>query len=127
MMEKQKRLIDLLLNRSKKNELEWREAVQKNAFQVSFRDNTVLIKRKASQTGDPDESDYEYQLINDEGKTVDSFTDVELMSTEDERAEKLSWYRKSEELYDMARRTALGSEKVLNQILSDLSDDEDVP
>jgi ABC-type taurine transport system substrate-binding protein len=68
--------------------------------------------------------DYEFLLINNEGKTVDSFTDVELADTEDFGDSKNQWYKDSQELYDLARRTALGSEKILNEILADLDDDE---
>jgi hypothetical protein len=120
-MEKQKILVSRLLERTTNGDLRWRETIHKNAFQVSLKENSVLVRQKPGEI--PDVDDYEFQLINNEGQTVDSFLDLDLAKTEDVQADKIKWYRLCEELYDLARRTALGSEQVLNQILRDLDDD----
>jgi hypothetical protein len=123
MMEKQKKLIALLLKKTQRGELDWSEAIGKEAFQVSFKENSVRIRATPNQSS-PEESDYEVALLNDEGRIVDSFTDIDLGNTENESAAKQRIFAATRDLYDLARRTALGSEKVLNEILSEIEEDE---
>ena len=47
---------------------------------------------------------------------LDSFNDVVLHASDREG----EWFSKMKELFEIARRTALGSEKILNEILSEL-------
>jgi hypothetical protein len=124
MMERQKQLVRLLLAKTKRGELAWQEGIRQDSFQVSFKDNSVLIRDVANKD-DNEIRDYEIQLINGEGKTVDSFTDVDLTESETARP-TTKWFPPMRDLHDLARRTALGSEKILGEILKDLGD-EDVP
>jgi predicted P-loop ATPase len=120
-MEKQKRLVDLLLERTNEGKLEWREAVQPDSYQVALRDKLVRIMKERGRN--EDEPDYIIELVDDEGKVVDAFTDVQLWTSNAED-NKIPWFARMRDLHDLARRTALGSEKVLNDILNELGDDE---
>jgi hypothetical protein len=60
------------------------------------------------------ESDYQIQLLNDEGEVLDSFSDIELGQ---------GYFEKMKNLFGTARRTALGTEKVLDEIIGELDDD----
>jgi len=122
MMDKQKKLVRTLLARTKRGDVEWKESIPTNAYQVSFKDNSVLIRLIPGKRDEPD--DYEMSLLDAEARTVDSFTDVDLAQTEADSQASSIWFKTMRELYDLARRTALGSEKVLNEILKDLGDDE---
>jgi hypothetical protein len=117
-MEKQSRLVDSLLKRTKGGSLEWKPALDDGAFQVSFKDNTVRVRLNNTGTS----TTYYIDLINAEGTTVESFHDGEL--DEDAGFEvNTKWYGKMGELYELARRNALGSDKILDAILNDLNGD----
>jgi hypothetical protein len=121
-LEKHGRLIELLLQRTSRGQIDWKPAVQEEAFQVSFKDNSVRISKDEEQ----DERWYKLELINNQGSTVDVVTSFEL---DHEQQTNLHWHLKMRELHDLARRTAFGAEKVLNQILSELRDplDDEIP
>ena len=122
-LEKQRRMVDLLLTRSKAGQIDWKTTIDDQTFQVSFRDNTVQIVQLPRQDT---EFDYRITLINDSGAVIDAFTDLELFNDQKNLPEvqRRSYYKMMGELFEIARRTALGSEKVLNSILKELGDDE---
>jgi hypothetical protein len=122
-MEKQKRLVDLLLQRTKQSHLDWHEAIASNAFQVALSDTTVRIR--ATPTAIADEEgvhDYWIDLVNGNGTVVDTFSDMNLHY--DTAVRTGEWFGKMRDLHDMARRKALRSDEVLDQVLSELSDDK---
>jgi hypothetical protein len=121
-MDKQRKLVELLFKRTTDGMLEWSEALPKDTFQVSMSDKSIRIRATESLTHE-DANDYEISLLNSEGKVVDTFTDNELAAEQSEPSAKGRTYRLFRELYDMARRTALGSEKILNEILSELDEE----
>jgi len=116
MYDKQKRLVEHLLKRSRASAIEWQETALDGAFQVSFKDNTVRIQMP--ETASP--TIVVIELINEHGTTVDSFNDEDL----DGSTEVTKYFGKMRELYETARRIALGSDRILNEILADLGDDE---
>lgn len=122
-MEKQRRLVSLLFQKSMRGELEWGEAIQKNSFQVSLAKNSISIRSTPSRL-EESANDYVFSIHDSEGKVVDTFTDVEVAEKIEGREGKARFYSTVSELYEVARRTALGSEKVLNEILTELGDDE---
>ncbi|ATQ67331.1 hypothetical protein CQW49_05050 [Methylosinus trichosporium OB3b] len=88
-------------------------------FQVSFRDNTVRVTEKENDIGAPI---YEIELLNGSGEVVESFDDELLDKDDGTNGSIESWYSIIHELYNTARRTALGAEKVLDEIIADLDD-----
>lgn len=115
---KQMDLVIKLVNLTNSGEIDWKPSVNKNMFQVSFRDNTLRIALKASRTSA--DSDIEIQLLNGSGELVESFTDVDLGSDAESQLSALAWFQIMSELYKAAQRTALGAEKVLDEIIADL-------
>jgi hypothetical protein len=115
--DKEAKLIDLLLERTEANQLEWSVAVEADEFQVSFADKSVRISRMRTRDGSA--IDYVIELINEDGNVVDTFRDTNI-----DRAMTGNtggpWYKKMRDLYDFARRSALGADKVLDAILNDL-------
>ncbi|MCP8939289.1 hypothetical protein NK718_12250 [Alsobacter sp. SYSU M60028] len=61
--------------------------------------------------------DYTMQIINNEGVVVDSFTDDDIFE------ENGSYYRLMEDIHELARRRAMGSDAVLDEVLKELDDD----
>jgi len=117
--EKHGKLVDLLLKKTRAGELDWRVSVLEDRYQVSFKDNTVrLYRTEEGEYGNP----FVYvELINDEGIVAETINDEEL--DRDVPKGEHHWFQKLATLFEMARRAALGSDKILDEILSDLDDD----
>ncbi|ULO25242.1 hypothetical protein [Methylocystis sp. SB2] len=117
---KQMKLVNKLVELTNAGELEWKQSVKNDVFQLSLRDNTIMIKLNHD---DFDIPDVEIDLINGDGQLVESFTDSNLRA-DNESPEEMrdKWYSLMSDLYESARRIALGADKVLNEILSDLDD-----
>jgi hypothetical protein len=122
---KHQELVDGLFKRTKNGSLQWEEAVAPNAFQLPFKDHSLKLSEVENQ--DSSAPDYLLEIVNDEGRVIDSFTDVELgryrkdIGFEDDA---YIYYNIMKELYEMARRSALGSDRALNEILSSLQNDD---
>ena len=78
-IDKHRTLVTRLLVRSEAGDLDWKEAVQSDAFDVSFNDNSVRVRQVSK--GENIAPDYEISLINEEGRIVDQFLDTELDKT----------------------------------------------
>jgi hypothetical protein len=114
--EKQMRLVKKLVEMTNAGAIDWKPSLNSNTFQVSFRDNTLRITTKPSDTtADPD---IEIQLLNGNGELVERFTDVDLQN--EDNSEPAKWFKNMNSLYKVAQRTALGAEKILDEIISDL-------
>jgi hypothetical protein len=116
-MDKQKRLVDQLLDKSRQGRLDWQETPSDESFAVSFSGNSIAIEPLQRRAG------YLIRIINSSGTVVDQFHDETLDETEEApnppfRSNK--WFAKMRDLYDLARRTALGSEEILDEILGEL-------
>jgi hypothetical protein len=113
------KLIELLLKKTIDNTLEWKTSVLEERYQISFRDNTVrLYKTEHGEYGNPV---IYLELINDEGVVAETVNDEEL--DHDIPKGEHFWYKKLAMLFELSRRSALGSDKILNEILADLDDD----
>jgi hypothetical protein len=112
-------LIERLIRKTAEGQTEWKKSVLEDRFQISFRDNTVRIK--APPEGDYDNPVFILELMNGEGTVVESVSDEEL--DRDIPMGKHHWFKQLSSLFEMARRSALGADKVLNEILADLDDD----
>lgn len=116
---KEAALVQKLARLTSTSAIDWKPAVQPNTFQVSFRENTVRIStRGGSAIEDPD---IEIQLLNGSGEVVERFTDVDLKNDEEVGAAE-RWFVLMKDLFAGARKTALGADRILNEIISDLDD-----
>jgi len=118
-MEKQKQIIKLLIHKTSKSEVDWKSTIKNNEFQVSFAKSGLRI---VASEGEGDTTDYYIILLNEDGSIVDSFSDVDLDTENREQNIKPKWFPILKELFDSARRTALGSEKIMDDILIELGD-----
>jgi hypothetical protein len=118
----QKKLATLLVSKSAKGELEWQPSVSEDSYQVSIKTNTIRLAEVPSRDPDSESPDYVISIINSEGREVDTFSDIDLNQTE-QQGQK-NWFRQLRGLYVTARRTALGSDKVLGDVLRDLGGGE---
>lgn len=109
-----KELVRRLVLRTEKGLLDWKPAVEDDAFQVSVNENTILFSREHGSAGGA--FDYFITLLNSKGDEADSFSDVTL----DDGSPGGEWFDVLNDLFESARRTAMGSDKVLKKILDDL-------
>ncbi len=93
-------------------------------FQLSLANKTVRIRKTRSRE-EPDD-DFQVELLNSDGQVVDAFTDDELMNSPDDPDGEREWYNTLRALFDMVRRTALGSEKILSEVIKELEGDSQV-
>jgi hypothetical protein len=118
-LDKQKNLVSLLLKKTYAGKLDWKPSVDDGSFQVSFAKYSVRISIKLKL----EEDDFAIEIIDASGTVIDAFTDFELITSK-APDDETNWYRVMKELYEIARRTALGSEQALSSILDELEDDD---
>ena len=102
-------LIERLLERTKTKALKWEQNPSKN-FEASFPNYTVELAACDQIIC--------LQIYNDEGEVLESTTTAQLNGTADlyKHANQL------ENLYEMARRTALGSDQAVESLIAALED-----
>jgi len=109
-----KKLVEILLRRSQAGDFSWKETADDNAFNFSVGKNAVRITKVDGFRGD----DIIVSLINSSGEVADYFSDTDL-----DGSEPGEWYRRMTELFETARRNALGADKILNEIILELDDE----
>jgi|SRR5215813_1752748 len=120
-------LFERLFQQTREGKLNWKDTVDKGTYVVSFKDYAVEILRADSQEG-PD-SAVVLGLRNAEGEIVERVDDFEVAQLFPNDASRRSFFQKSEQLYELARRNALGADKALNSILNELrtGNKDDIP
>lgn len=119
---KQRKLVQSLLNLTRVASIDWKPSLQANVFQVSFQENTVRIGLKEGRR--QEEGGIMIQLVNGDGVVVESFTNVDLQAKHT-CINPQPWFPIMMDLFDEARRSALGADKeiherVIDEILFDL-------
>jgi hypothetical protein len=121
-IEKHATVVDRLLRKTQAGDLDWKAAADDDTFQVSFRDSSLRIQETRVNRRGQSTVDYIISLINAEGAVVETFSGVQLDEAFGDSFSE-TWFFKTKELHELARRTALGSDKILNEILEELDDD----
>lgn len=114
-MEKQRRLIALLATQTEQGKLAWGETYASNSFQVSFASSTVKLTQVSED--EAERIEYYVSILDEMGRTIDSFSDEDLTR---EDPEGRSWFAFMRNLFAGARRIAMGSEKITDDILREL-------
>jgi len=103
-------ILDRLIAKSRNRELDWKEGVFPQSFQVSFPNYSLTLGPQFRGNT----KDYVVTILNSEGTAIDEFSDVDLGD---------GYFAQMDELYQSARRQALGVDKALDEILQELDDD----
>ena len=112
----------MLYQKTLKGSIDWKEAVEPDVYQASFSDYSIQISLVGSQN--TSDSDVNISVINDNGNEIESFSDVDLEQGWLEKYNVESTpFKIMYETYEIARRSALGTEQAINKILSELKDD----
>lgn len=106
-----------LYERTAAGSLSWQETVDKGTYIVSFSSYSVEISQIST------EHDFEHDVVirirDSNGEFVESIADRDVGANLSGDA-RSNFYLQCEALYKMARRTALGADKALDSILTDL-------
>jgi hypothetical protein len=112
-VEKYQKLVTALLAKTEAGDLQWQQMPRADVYMAPLKGNAVTIAEVMSRR-DTDDQDYEISLLNADGNVVDRFRDIDLGAP----VERFAAMR---DLFVRARRQALGSDKVLNEILQELT------
>lgn len=123
--EKYRQLVDRLVEKTDRRELDWKEGVYPDSFQVSFPSQSVVLSARQMNESDaprqPLEAltiEYVISIVNESGSTVDEFSQFDL---DRGQSDKHKYWDILETLYKSVRRQALSAEKVLDDLLSELA------
>jgi hypothetical protein len=120
-------LVRRLVDKTNRNELGWRESPMPEVYQVSFSRYSLKI----SEVQEARQDSYVISVLNSDGTVIDSFSDADL----DVKPDQLGLIRTEfsnqltvnipfsallRDLYQKARRQALGADKALDEILNEL-------
>jgi len=111
-------LIELLYDLTKSQGLVWQETEVDGVYQISFPTYSVSLSRRRNPDPEEAEKDYWISIYNSDGKLIDEISDVDLQS--DFSNPELTAFQYMGELYDMARRSAMGVENAIQEILAQL-------
>lgn len=109
-------LVQKLITRTDLAKVSWEITTTEGTYQVSFPNYAVRLFARPSQSNS-EAVDYVLTLHDEEGRLVDEITDVAL----EESGFQMAFMRMAR-LYSAARRTALGVDKVIDGLLSNLED-----
>ena len=112
-LEKQLKMVQLLLEHSKGGDIDWKPTPSKDTMSVTFEKASLLLKQTPSREV-PDEYDYTIRIINDDGVVIESFSDTDF--------EPGQAYLSMHEMFNLARRKALGVDSALDSIIRELKD-----
>lgn len=116
-------LISKLNERTAASRVQWEVTPQPGVFQASFPNYVLNILSRPAE-GSSDEYDYGIRIVNEEGYTVDEVWDPDFKYEAHElTASVTAPYPLLKELYQRARRQALGVDKAFDQLLGQLDDD----
>ena len=118
-LEKYRQLVDRLIAKTDRRELEWKESAYPGSFQVSFPHHSVLLNEKERVEAFTDAPpDITLSLIDMSGKVIDTVYNFEI----DQEPAKKPYYLKMRDLYRTVRQQVLGAEKAVEEILSELGE-----
>lgn len=102
-------LLEKLYDKTASGERRWKETIEKGIFQISSPNYTVQISQS--------DGIERISIVDDDSEVIESFSyhDVRQASIDDSQKQNL--LTKFEELYQLARRQALGAEKALDDLL----------
>jgi hypothetical protein len=112
--EKQVRLIRRLIEKTNAGEVRWEPTANDEVFQAAFPTYGVRVEKVSDRWNDT--TDYTVYVLNQEGTAVDEMRDGNFTEADFGRSPFLTL----QDLFQGAKRTALGADQALDAILNDL-------
>jgi len=113
-------LVNKISRRTQVGAIDWEEGVADNQFVANFR-NLSLTLSLFQQDGPQSAPVYRVEIRNAQGKIVDAFDDEDL----DRENANDEYYNTLQEIYESARRRASGASAAIEELLEELSDEDD--
>jgi hypothetical protein len=111
--EKLWKLASLLYQRTSSGQIKWEQTARKNSFLTAFPNHSVQIGYEEGGAMTPPL--YRLSVFNEDGALVEDTTDLGIGATAERGAYPLS------EIYALARRSAIGADAVLDELIAELS------
>lgn len=125
MSSEKKKFAKLVRGLSKKTHagtLNWTESPDENEFVCSVGSSSIALEHiPRNQTGTADEL-FVVSVYNEDGVLMDKFNDEEIVGEYGNVYEDTS-YEAMKDIYNTARRRALGAEQLLDSILDEFKDE----
>lgn len=112
---RQRRIVEMISEQTKEGSLAWTKAVSSGSYIVVIGKNTIQL----SSESDGVNTDYRITVFDRNGESVDTFLDTDIEQN-DENLKK-TFYPMMIKLYEDAQRRATGADKVLDDIIAELS------
>lgn len=115
--EKYRQLVDRLVTKTERHELDWKEGAGPDSFQVAFPNYSLLLKEK--ERIEPFSSpppDIVLMIVDMNGNIIDTIYNFEI----DIEGREKPYYLKMRDLYRIVRQHVLGADKAVEEILSEL-------
>lgn len=109
LLDKHIQLLEKLYDKTASGERRWKETIDKGVFQISSPNYTVQISR-------PDGIE-QISIVDDDSDVIESFSIDDATGTDIDGGRKADLRNKFQQLYQMARRQALGADKALDDLL----------
>lgn len=117
--EKYRQLVDRLLTKTDRREVEWKEGAYPNSFQVSFPNYALLLREEDKKEGFVSPSpDIMLSIVDMGGDVIDTIYNFEI----DAEGRERPYYLKMRDLYRTVRQQVLGADKAVEEILSELGE-----
>lgn len=116
-------LAQIIADRTSLGAMSWEETSSEDMFQATLSKYVIRIKSSPSREVQ-DDVDYEINILNSDGARIESFTDSELTQIlkKSGATSETNGYLLMKELFKNAKRSALGVDKALDDILKELKD-----
>ena len=112
------KMIRLLQQRTDDKKISWEETIHDNTYQSAFPTYTIQIGQYPNEDSFGKTIDYFIRILDEYNKVIEEATDVDLKN------EVEYSYNIMGNLYRSARRQAMGVDKALDSILSELESDD---
>jgi len=112
-------IVEQLLAKSKSGDIEWQRTAKADSFMAPFSKYSVHIRQVRIQSEYPDEElfDYYLEIFNAEGDLLESIVDTDFQPVP---RDQFNAYKILGDLYMFARRQALGVDRAIDALLTDL-------
>jgi len=100
------RIAHLIYEKTKNGEIKWEATADESTFQASLSNYSILIKRAAGTLGGTT-----LQICNEQGQVIEEFTQFDFIA---------GGFPQMAELFELARRMAMGVEKALDDLIGAL-------
>ena len=115
--EKQQNLVIKLAKLTQTGSVDWQQTLDDTVFRLSFKNNSILISLADSKD---DTADVIISLLNESGQIVERFSDNDLRGEGISQPVEGGWFKFMLNMYEKARRSALGSDQVLDSIIKEI-------